>query len=120
MKKLLLAFLCCLIVCGCEDWKKDFQTSDIKIEVTNGLKIDTYITYTIKNISDYNCNSMKAIIEFKNGSIATEEIIYPPIYSSSPLKPNNALTDEYTFLGKNYEGYTASFKEVNCYDKDTK
>ena len=120
MKKILFIAICCLMLCGCKNWKKDFQTSDIKIEVVNSWdSSNTYITYTIKNISDYTCNAMKATVEFKSGTISTEEIIYPPIFSSTPLKPNQTLTNKNVIIGKNYEGYTATFKKIDCYDKDT-
>lgn len=119
MKKILFIAICCLMLCGCENWKKDFQTSDIKIEVVNSWNSsNTYITYTIKNISDYTCNAMNATIEFKSGTISTEETVYPSIISM-PLKPNQTLTDKYVIRDKNYEGYTATFKKIDCYDKDT-
>lgn len=120
MKKLLLVVVCCFMLCGCgKNWKKDFQTSDIKIKVIDSWNDSkTYITYSIKNTSNYTCKSMKAIVEFKSGDLIVEETIYPPIYSSSPLKPNNVLNDEYVILHKDYEGYVASFKEIDCYDKN--
>lgn len=120
MKKLLLIVVCCFCLCGCSrNWKKDFQASNITIRTVKGLRTNTYITYSIKNTSNYTCKSMKAIVEFKSGDLIVEETIYPSVYSSSPLKPNNVLNDEYAILYKDYEGYIANFKEVDCYDKDT-
>lgn len=121
MKKILFVVLCCLCLVGCEkNWKKDFQVSDIKIKVIdNWNDSNTYITYTIKNVSNYTCNSMKAIVEFKSGNLTVEETIYPPIFSSNPLKPNSTITDEDVISHKDYEGYTATMKYIDCYDKST-
>ena len=121
MKKILFIVVCCLCLCGCGNhWKNDFQTSDIKIRVIDSWgDSDTYITYTIKNISSFTCNSMKAIIEFKSGNLTAEETIYPPIFSSNPLKPNTTFTGEAVILHKNYDGYTATFKEIDCYNRNT-
>lgn len=121
MKKILFIVLCCICLCGCDNnsWKKDFQVSDIKINVTEGWsRDDTYITYSIKNISNYDCNAMTAIVEFQSGSLTVEETIYPSSLLF-PLLKNSTVEFEDVIMNKNYEGYTASFKEINCYDKDT-
>lgn len=121
MKKIILLGLCCLCLCGCESsWEKDFQASNIKIRIVEGYdNDDTYLSYSIKNISNYTCNGLKATIELKSGTITIEEIIYPPVFSSSPLKPNDVVEDESPIFNKNYDGYTATFKEIECYDKNT-
>lgn len=119
MKKILFIGICCLCLCGCgSSWKNDFQVSDIKIKTTNFSDGDnmTDISYSIKNNSNYTCKGLKAIIQFKSGSITVEETIYPS--TLSPLTPNGILEDKQTFFHKDYEGYTATFKNIECYEKD--
>lgn len=120
MKKLLLIGFCCLCLCGCNNnWEEDFQTSEIKMNIVKGIsRQDTYISYTIKNISNFTCNSMKATIEFQSGNLTVEEIVYPSIYSSSPLKQDKSMNFENVIMNKNYDGYTAKFKNIDCYSKE--
>ena len=118
MKKIIYISLICLFFCGCQNnsWKKEFQVSDIKIRVVDGfVRDDTYVSGMIKNISDYTCNSMNAIIEFKSGTLTQKEEII--VFNSNPLEPNETYSFEYSIMGKNYDGYQATVSELNCYAK---
>lgn len=116
MKKLLLAVVCCFVMCGCGK-KEDFQASNISINVTNSsYRTDTNIEYTLKSVSNYTCNGIKAVVEFKSGNLTVEETIYPSSLML-PLRKDDIRTYENTILNKNYEGYTATFKSIDCFSK---
>lgn len=121
MKKFILlvvSVICIFGLCGCEkDWKKEFQVSDIEIEVSRNWDgtSTTNLKYIIKNISNYDCRSMSGIVEFQNGTIKTEEEVYPMYIGT--LKSGDSINAHSTILEKNYEGYTATFKNIDCFMK---
>ena len=121
MKRILLIVVCCLCLCGCNSMQSDFQVSEIKTDVIgkNGIsEAWTKLYFKVKNISNYTCNHIKAVVEFKSGNlVVTEELnSLNGISYSEPLGPNEVADLEGTIF-KDYDGYTASIKNIYCYDK---
>lgn len=109
MKKLLILVVCCLCLCGCGN---DFKTSKIK---TNTIKsfndVDTVVSGSIKNNSTKTCDALRVVIEFKSNTLITDENIN---IITSNFKSGDIINFEEVIHHKDYDGYTAKFKNIEC------
>lgn len=113
MKKILL-MLCSIVICGCSNnWKKNFDASEIKIETIESLSdVTTYVSGKIKNISNKTCDLLEVTIEFKSGTLITEETID---IIAIDFNPNEIIEYDEAINHKNYENYNPKFKNIICH-----
>lgn len=116
MKKLLLAFLCCLIVCGCGNKNDGYQISEL---VPNTYLNMAHLSGTLKNVSNNNCKEVLVEVEYVSGTLKNDGYIY----LNSPKKGDTVSFNE-TLIGasniENIENYKINLKNIKCYAKDTK
>lgn len=109
MKKLFLIVVCCLCLCGCED---NFKTSKIDINVVKSFNdVDTVINGSIKNNSNKTCNALWTVIEFKSDDLTVDENVN---IITTNFKSGDIIDFEEVIYHKDYDEYTAKFKNIEC------